>query len=572
MKGVKVKSPLREALVSLFPFLKHTFYFSIVVNVLVLAPSAYMMEVYDRVVNSRSHSTLLMLTLLVVGIYVLLEALEWVRRQVMHDAGMQLDRSLREHVFSAIFTARVQNIPAAGAQALRDLKVIREFLPSQALLAVVDTPLALLVLILLFLMAPSLGWFAVAGALVQFGIGFFNERRIREPLLAANRSAAGAQSYADGVIRNAQVIESMGMLDHIHKRWMGRQQEFLVQQAEASDHAGTNSALSKLVQSLLSSLLLGMGCWLTLKGEIHGSGMIVASILGGKVLAPLVQIIGNWRQVEGALESYNRLESMLRELPIPVKGMALPAPAGMLSVEGVIAGAPRSPVQILKGISFRLAPGGSLAIVGPSASGKTTLARLLMGIWPAMQGKVRLDGNDVYQWDKEELGKYIGYLPQNVELFEGTIAENVARFGEPDLEKVKEACRMVGLDGFLEQLPKGYESQIGDDGSFLSGGERQRVALARAVYDMPKFVVLDEPNASLDEAGDAALLNTIMLLRTKGATVIVITHRLNILGAIEHMLVLVDGQVQRFGTCKEVMEALQTPPAGQQPPNPKSQA
>ncbi|MEI6651532.1 MAG: type I secretion system permease/ATPase, partial [Chlorobiaceae bacterium] len=553
------------------PFLKHTFYFSIVVNVLVLAPSAYMMEVYDRVVNSRSHSTLLMLTLLVVGIYVLLEALEWVRRQVMHDAGMQLDRSLREHVFSAIFTARVQNIPAAGAQALRDLKVIREFLPSPALLAVVDTPLALLVLILLFLMAPALGWFAVAGALVQFGIGIFNERRIREPLLAANRSAAGAQSYADGVIRNAQVIESMGMLDHIHKRWMGRQQEFLVQQAEASDHAGTNSALSKLVQSLLSSLLLGMGCWLTLKGEIHGSGMIVASILGGKVLSPLVQIIGSWRQVEGALESYNRLEAMLRELPIPLKGMALPAPAGMLSVEGVVAGAPRSPVQILKGISFRLAPGGSLAIVGPSASGKTTLARLLMGIWPAMQGKVRLDGNDVYQWDKEELGKYIGYLPQSVELFEGTIAENVARFGEPDLEKVKEACRMVGLDGFLEQLPKGYESQIGDDGSFLSGGERQRVALARAVYDMPKFVVLDEPNASLDEAGDAALLNTIKLLRTKGSTVIVITHRLNILGAIEHMLVLVDGQVQRFGTCQEVMEALQSPPAGQQSPNPKSQ-
>jgi ATP-binding cassette subfamily C exporter for protease/lipase len=571
VKGVKVKSPLREALVSLFPFLKHTFYFSIVVNVLVLAPSAYMMEVYDRVVNSRSHSTLLMLTLLVVGIYVLLEALEWVRRQVMHDAGMQLDRSLREHVFSAIFTARVQNIPAAGAQALRDLKVIREFLPSQALLAVVDTPLALLVLILLFLMAPALGWFAVAGALVQFGIGIFNERRIREPLLAANRSAAGAQSYADGVIRNAQVIESMGMLDHIHKRWMGRQHEFLVQQAEASDHAGTNSALSKLVQSLLSSLLLGMGCWLTLKGEIHGSGMIVASILGGKVLSPLVQIIGSWRQVEGALESYNRLEAMLRELPIPLKGMALPAPAGMLSVEGVVAGAPRSPIQILKGISFRLAPGGSLAIVGPSASGKTTLARLLMGIWPAMQGKVRLDGNDIYQWDKEELGKYIGYLPQNVELFEGTIAENVARFGEPDLEKVKEACRMVGLDGFLEQLPKGYETQIGDDGSFLSGGERQRVALARAVYDMPKFVVLDEPNASLDEAGDAALLNTIKLLRTKGSTVIVITHRLNILGAIEHMLVLVDGQVQRFGTCKEVMEALQSPPAGQQSPNPKSQ-
>ena len=299
--------------------------------------------------------------------------------------------------------------------------------------------------------------------------------------------------------------------------------------------------------------------------------MIVASILGGRVLAPLVQIIGSWRQVEGALESFKRLEFLLKEFPLQEKGMALPAPAGLLSVEALVAGAPRSPVQILKGVTFRVASGGSLAIVGPSASGKTTLARLLVGVWPAMQGKVRLDGNDIYQWDKEELGQHIGYLPQNVELFEGTIAENVARFGEPDYEKVREACHMVGLDGFIEKLPKRYDTEIGDDGSFLSGGERQRVALARAVYDMPKFVVLDEPNASLDEAGDVALLNAVKLLRAKGTTVIVMTHRLNILGAIEHMLVLVDGQVQRFGTCQEVMEALQSPAAAQQPLKSKPQ-
>lgn len=565
MKGVKDTSPLREALKALFPSLKQAFIFSVFVNVLVLAPSAYMMEVYDRVVNSRSHTTLFMLTLLVVGVYALLEALEWVRRQVMHDAGMEFDKGLRARVFGAIYSARLLNLPVGGAQALRDLKIIREFLPSQALLAVVDAPLALLVLILIFFMSPSLGWFAVAGALAQFAIGVVNERRIRQPLLAANRSAMGAQGYADGVIRNAQVIESMGMLGDIHKRWMGRQQDFLVQQAVASDHAGTNAALSKLVQSLLGSLLLGMGCWLTLKGELHGSGMIVASILGGRVLAPLVQIIGSWRQVEGTLESFNRLDALLREFPLPEKSMALPAPKGFLSVEGVIAGAPRSPLQILKGVSFRVAPGGSLAIVGPSASGKTTLARLLVGIWPSMQGKVRLDGNDVYQWNKEELGQYIGYLPQSVELFEGSIAENVARFGEPDAEKVKDACRMVSLDGFIEQLPKGYDTQVGDDGSFLSGGERQRVALARALYGMPKFVVLDEPNASLDEAGDTALLNAVKLLRAKGSTVIVMTHRLNILGAIEHMLVLVDGQVQRFGTCQEVLTALQAPPAVSHP-------
>ena len=556
---------------ALFPSLKQAFYFSVVVNVLVLAPSAYMMEVYDRVVNSRSHTTLLMETLLVVGVYALLEALEWVRRQVMHDAGMKLDMRLRERVFSAIFSARVLNLPVQGAQALRDLRTIREFLPSPALLSFVDAPLALLVLILIFWMSPSLGWFAVAGALAQFAIGVVNERRIREPLMAANRSAVGAQNYADGVIRNAQVIESMGMLGAIHQRWMGRQQDFLVNQAVASDHAGTNSALSKLIQSLLSSLLLGMGCWLTLKGELHGSGMIVASILGGRVLAPLVMIIGSWRQIEMTMESYNRLDGLLRELPLQEKGMALPPPSGFLSVEGVIAGAPRSPVQIIKGVSFRVSPGGSLAIVGPSASGKTTLARLLVGIWPAIQGKVRLDGNDIYQWDKDELGKYIGYLPQSIELFEGTLAENIARFDVPDLDKVREACRMVGLADFIEQLPEGYETEIGDDGSFLSGGERQRVALARAVYGMPKFVVLDEPNASLDEAGDVALLNAVQLLRAQGTTVIVITHRLNILGAIEHMLVLVDGQIQRFGTCQEVLAALQAPPAASQPQNPQPQ-
>ena len=565
MKGDKQGSSLRSAVTALIPSLKKAFYFSIVVNILVLAPSAYMMEVYDRVVNSRNHMTLLMLTLLVVGIYALLEALEWVRRQVMEDASIEFDKGLKEQVFGAIISGRLLNLPVGGAQALRDLKNIREFLPSQALLSFVDAPLALLILIVLFLMSPVLGWFAVAGALAQFAIGVINERRIREPLMAANRSAISAQGYAEGVIRNAQVIESMGMLGDIHKRWMVRQQDFLEQQAVASDHFGTNAALSKLVQSLLSSLLLGMGCWLTLKGELHGSGMIVASILGGRVLAPLVMIIGSWRQIESTLEAFRRLDALLHEFPLPKKDMALPPPIGFLSVEGVISGAPGSPVQILRGVSFRVAPGGSLAIVGPSASGKTTLARLLVGIWPSMQGKVRLDGNDIYQWDKEELGQYIGYLPQNVELFDGTIAENVARFGEPDPEKVREACRMVGLDLFIEQLPKAYETQVGDDGSFLSGGERQRVALARAVYGMPKFVVLDEPNASLDEAGDIALLNAVKLLRSKGTTVIVMTHRLNILGAIEHMLVLVDGQVQRFGTCEEVMAALQAPPATSQP-------
>ena len=568
MSPPEKKSELREALSGSVPYLNSTLLFSIVTNILVLAPSGYMLEVYDRVVNSRNHLTLLMLTLLVVGVYIVLEALEWVRSSVMHEAGQAFDLRLRERAFDTVFAARLKNIPVGNAaQAMSDLKTVREFLPSHVLLSIIDAPLAMLVLIILFIMNPVLGWFSVIGALVQFLIGFFNEQRIREPMMSANKGAMSAHMYAGGVLRNAQVIESMGMLGFLRKRWLARQREFLARQAEASDTSGTNAALSKLVQSLLGSLLLGMGCWLTLKGELAGSGMIVGSILGGKVLSPLVQIIGNWRQVEGAREAFVRLEGVLKAFPADEKKMSLPAPKGMLSVEGVIAGAPGSQVQILKGVGFRVAPGDSLAVVGPSASGKTTLARLLVGVWAPMSGKVRLDGSDIYAWNKEELGPYVGYLPQSVELFEGSIAENIARFGETDMEKVRLACSLVGLDGFVDSLPKGYETPIGDDGAFLSGGQRQRVALARAIYGMPKFVVLDEPNSNLDSEGDTALINTLQHLKTNGTTVIVMTHRMNVLAAVEYMLVLIDGQMKQFGPRDQVIAALQAAPpdAGAKP-------
>ncbi len=563
----KMKFPLRGNVAALYPYFRHVCVFSVVVNVLVLVPSAYMMQVYERVTGSRSFMTLLMLTILVIGLYVVLEILEWVRRQVMLHAGAELERNVREQVFSVVFTARLQGYSATGLQPLHDLKTIREFFPSHAMQAIIDAPLALLVLGLIFLMNPFLGWFAVAGALAQFGIGFFNERNIREPLVETHRNSTAARNYAESAIRKSQVIESMGMLEDIHGRWMNFQQEFLVHQAKASDLAGTNAVVSKLVQSLTSSLLLGLGCWLTLRGELHGAGMIVASILGGRVLSPLVQIIGNWRQVEIACEAFNRLEGLMTAYPLKTKGMPLPAPDGALSVESLFTGAPGSSTHIIRGVSFRLPAGSSVAIVGPSASGKTVLSRLLAGIWPAMQGKVRLDGNDIYRWDKEELGQYIGYLPQNVELLEGTISENISRFGEPDSKKVREACRMAGLEDMIEQFPQGYETIIGDDGSFLSGGERQRVALARAVYGMPKLVVLDEPDSSLDEQGIAALISTIKRLKAAGTTVIVITHRVNILVAIEHLLVLVDGQVQQFGSCREVLAMLQSPPVIHQSKN-----
>jgi ATP-binding cassette subfamily C exporter for protease/lipase len=561
------KSEVREALYSLSPWVIRALLFSIVTNILVLTPSGYMLEVYDRVINSRNHQTLVMLTILVVGLYVMLEALEWVRSGIMHEAARAFDERLRRRVFDTAFAARLKNLPVgSAAQVVADLKTVRDIIGAHVTLSFMDAPLALLVLIILFLMHPLLGWFSVIGALIQVLIGVFNERRIKRPMMLASRGSTGSQMYAGSVLRNAQVIRSMGMLGNMRKRWLAKQREFLASQADASDTASANASLSKLVQSLLSSSLLGIGCWLTLEGNLGGSGMIVGSILGGKVLAPLVQIIANWRQVEGAREAFARLDGMLKAFPAEEERMPLPPPKGALSVEGVIAGAPGSQAQILKGIGFRVAPGDSLAVVGPSASGKTTLARLLTSVWSPMSGKVRLDGSDVATWNKEELGPHVGYLPQAVELFDGTIAENVARFGEPDADKVRAACRMVGLEAFIATLPKGYDTPVGDDGAFLSGGQRQRVALARAVYGMPRFVVLDEPNSNLDTDGDAALIDTLRQLKAAGTTVIAMTHRMNILQSVGYMLVLIDGQIKQFGPRDQVLSALK----GEQPPKPQT--
>ena len=284
--------------------------------------------------------------------------------------------------------------------------------------------------------------------------------------------------------------------------------------------------------------------------------MIVGSTLGGRVLAPLITFVGNWRVIANARDAINRLDNFLNAFPEPKDSMALPPPLGNLSVEGAVAAPPNSQVAILKGITFRLPAGQSLAVVGPSASGKTTLARLITGIWPAANGKVRLDGADIYQWKKNELGPHVGYLPQDVELFDGTLAENIARFGEVDMEKVHAAANVVGLDALINSLKDGYATQVGDEGSFLSGGQRQRVALARAIYGMPKFVVLDEPNSSLDEAGDVALLNALQYIKSQGTTLIVITHRPHILSVIDNMLVLTEGQIKAYGPRDEVLASL----------------
>jgi ATP-binding cassette, subfamily C, bacterial exporter for protease/lipase len=354
------------------------------------------------------------------------------------------------------------------------------------------------------------------------------------------------------------VIEAMGMIGRIHRRWQERQHKVLAAQAVASDHAGLNATSTRQIQLMLGSLILGASCWLQLQGQLPGTGglMLVASVLGGRVLMPLAQIVAQWRLVVNTRDAVQRLDTVLGSLPQQPPAMPLPPPKGVLSVEAVMAGAPGSPMPILKGVSFAARPGEALAVVGPSAAGKTTLARLLIGLWPAASGKVRLDGVDVFGWDKAELGPHLGYLPQNVELFEGTLGENVARFGTVDEARVREALQKVGMLAWVDSLPDGIHTRIGEEGATLSGGQRQRVGLARAVFGNPRLVVLDEPNASLDEAGEQALLGMVQQLKAGGATVVLITHRTAVLPACDKLLVLRDGQVAAFGPRDEVLQQL----------------
>lgn len=558
MNPNKKPSELQEAVLAFKPHYWRAFRFALIGALLVLAPTAYMFEVYERVVNSRSHMTLAMLTLIVVMAYIVMEVLDWARSETMREAGQLLDHRMAPRVFQAMYESNLRRLGAPTVQPMNDFRTVRDFLHHPVVGAVMESPISLVFMVILFLASPVLGWAAVAGAVLQVGLAWLNERSTNPPLTEANRSAIAAQQYADGSLRNAEVIEAMGMLHHIHRRWMEKQHDFLSLQAQASDKAGAFQAGSKFVQTTMGSLLLGLGGWLILDGALAGGPgmMIVASVLGGRMLAPLVQMVSQWRAVVNVRDAWRRLDNLLTQIPQREPAMSLPAPRGVVSVDHLLAGAPGSNAPILRGVAFALQPGEVLAVVGPSASGKTTLARLLVGLWPALSGKVRLDGADVFAWDKLELGPHLGYLPQGVELLEGTLAENIARFGDVDLDAVHAAARLVGLHDFILSLPQGYDSPVGRDGAILSGGQRQRVALARALYREPVFVVLDEPNSSLDDAGDAALAQAIAQLKARGTTFVVMTHRTSVLAVADKMLVLRDGTQQAFGPRDQVLAAL----------------
>ncbi|MCB5183841.1 type I secretion system permease/ATPase [Methylobacillus gramineus] len=554
---------LKKALMRLTPHYRKVVFFGLFTNLMVLAPSWYMLEVYDRVIYSRNLGTLLMLTVMVVFIYMIMESLEWIRRSMMFQASLQLDHTLNDQVFNAAAAAKLQNFNFPAQRAFSDYRSLKESLYSPALAGLIDVPFILIFIIAIFYIHSSLGYLTLIGLALQTIIACINQYRIQPQMVKANLYALAAQNYFSSITKKSEVIQSMGMLDALQNRWQEKQQGFLLHQAMASDIAGKNAALSKLLQVLQTSLVLGLGCYLVINHSLENGAamMIVASILAARVLAPFTQLIAQWRTLAGALESYDRLQELLDSFPAREPGMALPAPSGEITVENLsysLSDNLREP--LLRNIQFKLHAGEVLLITGPSASGKTTLSKLLVGLIPASNGKVRLDGVDVYQWDKATLGQHIGYLPQNIELLDGTIAENITRFGEVDHDLLNQVIDLLQLHTMLAELPEGINTRIGSEGSFLSGGRRQLIGLARAIYGNPAIVVLDEPNANLDEAGEEALQQMVQILKSRHTTFVIITHLQGIKTVADTMMVMVKGQILRYGKPDEVIASLQYQP------------
>jgi ATP-binding cassette subfamily C exporter for protease/lipase len=552
----KPKNEIKQAL----RIFKRTFItvgvFSAITNMLALVPSLYMMQVYDRVLASQNELTLVMLTVLMLGAYLLLAALEMIRSFVLVRVGAKFDMMMNKRVYTAAFEQNLTQSGGNAGQALSDLTNVRQFLTGNALFALFDAPWFPIYLAVIFFFQVPLGFFALGGTLILIVLAVVNERITRKPLMEANALAVEGNNIATNNLRNAEVIESMGMLPNLIGRWFKVHTKFLNLQADASKKAGAITSATKFVQLSLQSLVLGLGALLVIEGKMSAGMMIAASILVGRAMQPVQQVIGAWKGVSSTRSAYGRLVTMLEANPKREVGMPLPKPQGALAVEGVTASPPGVKTPVVRNVSFAINPGDVLGVIGPSGSGKSTLARLLIGVWPAMIGKVRLDGADIYQWNKTELGPHIGYLPQDIELFAGTISENIARFGDIIAEKIVIAAKRAGVHEMILHLPEGYNTRLGDGGAGLSGGQKQRLALARAMYGDPALIVLDEPNSNLDEVGEAALVKAVHELRALGKTIILITHRTSALSATTKLLMMRDGQVAAFGPTAKVLAAL----------------
>jgi ATP-binding cassette, subfamily C, type I secretion system permease/ATPase len=563
---VKEKSGLGIVLENCRKSFLYVGFFSLFINLLMLVPAFYMLQVYDRVVATGSTTTLVVLTLLMLFLMGTMGSLEWVRSRILVRVGSKIDTLLGSRLYDMSFK---QSLYSGGAQTtaqpLQDLNGLRNFLTGPALFAFFDAPWLPLYLLVMFLFHPLIGVVGLISAIVLATVAIGNEKMTSQLLAQANKEYMVASATTTTNLRNAEVIESMGMLPRIRGRWEEQNRKVQFWQAQASDRAGIFASVSKTIRISVQSFILGVGAWLVIQQEITPGLMIAGSILLGRALSPIDQMIGAWKGFVTARSQYGRLNELMEKMPETGQKMSLPAPTGAISAEAASIAPPGTRVPVVKGASFQVRPGDIVGIIGPSAAGKSTLARGVLGIWPTMGGAIRIDGAESFSYKREELGSYIGYLPQDIELFDGTINENIARFGAVDAEQVVQAAKNAGVHEMILRLPDGYDTVIGQSGGVLSGGQRQRIGLARALYGDPAIVVLDEPNSNLDDQGEKALMTAIDLLKRRGCTTLMISHRISVLSHVDKLLVMAGGSVVAFGPRDEVLNHMKAAQAQAQP-------
>ena len=545
---------------------------SFLTNLLMLAPTIYMLQVFDRVLTSQSELTLLAVSLITLFLFGIMACSEWLRSRVLVRAGMRFDEQLSTRVFNASFEAYLSQSSRSPSRAFGDLIQIRQFLTGSGIFALFDAPWAPIYIAVTFFLHPWLGVLSLIFAVIQAALAWFGHRHTVAPAEEAAKVASETTLYLQSKLRNAEVLESMGMIGNLQQRWNRQYQVWMGKNASAQGLTHRVMAWSKFIRYSQQSLALGAGALLVIDGQLSPGAMIAANVLMGRALAPIDQLVSTWRSFVSSRAAFERLETLLLDHPERDPALSRVPPSGAITLRHVVASAEGRTTPILKNISFAVTAGTVVAVLGPSGSGKSTLARVMVGIWPDAVGDVLLDDMPMERWNRSELGPHLGYLPQDVELFEGSIAENIARLGEVDSAKVIEAARCAGMHDMILRFPKGYDTPIGEAGNLLSGGQRQRIGLARAIYGEPALVVLDEPNANLDDAGETALLRTVLELKAKGKTVFLITHRPGAIAVADRLMILREGEIFADGPKETVLAVLRAPATTSAPSGPTSPA
>lgn len=556
---MKKTTPLNQALKKYRGVLGTTIIFSFFINLLMFVGPLYMLQVYDRVLASRNETTLIMLTIVACGMLAVYGVLEFTRSRLLVRSGMQFDDILASPLFHRVLKGTLMMPGSNTAFALGDIDKLREFLTGNGLLAILDAPWVPIFLVVCFVFHPLLGIVATVGAVIIFILALANELSTSSTLREAGTASQTASHFATTTLQNAEVIKALGMEAPLREKWRDKHRDMLVLQARASDRAGMVMSTSKFVRMALQVFILGAGAYLVLLNEVSPGIMIAASIMMGRALAPVEQAVAHWKQFVAARSAYARLSRLFDQVPEDSDRTDLPAPKGALSVENLVSVIPGTRSTVLNGVTFAIEPGEALAVIGPSGAGKSSLVRHAVGVWMAVNGTVRIDGAEIGHWDPAKLADYIGYLPQDVELFSGSISENIARFQPDSDEKVVEAAMRAGVHEMVLELREGYDTQIGEGGRQLSGGQRQRIGLARALFGNPKLVILDEPNSNLDSEGEEALMGAIQSLKEEGSSVIFVSHKANLLALSDKVLVLNKGKVQAFGPTQQLMQPSSQP-------------